>query len=37
MDPRIREVTRLWTLAVPPVSAFVASLVRDFHARDDVL
>lgn len=37
MDPRIREVTRLWTLAVPTVSAFVASLVRDFQDRDDVL
>lgn len=37
MDPRIREVTRLWTLAVPAVSAFVASLVRDFQDRDDVL
>lgn len=37
MDPCIREVTRLWTLAVPPVSAFVASLVRDFQDRDDVL
>ena len=37
MDPRIREVTRLWTLAVPAVSAFVASLVRDFPDCDDVL
>ena len=31
------EAARLWTLAVPAVSAFVASLVRDFQARDDVL
>jgi RNA polymerase sigma-70 factor (ECF subfamily) len=37
MDPRIREVTRLWTLAVPVVSAFITSLVRDFQDRDDVL
>jgi RNA polymerase sigma-70 factor (ECF subfamily) len=37
MNPRIREVTRLWTLAVPTVSAFVTSLVRDFQDRDDVL
>lgn len=37
MAPRIRGVTRLWTLAVPAVSAFVASLVRDFQDRDDVL
>lgn len=37
MDPGFREVTRLWTLAVPAVSAYVASLVRDFQDRDDVL
>jgi hypothetical protein len=37
MDPRTREVTRLWTLAVPAVSSFVASLVRDFQDCDDVL
>jgi RNA polymerase sigma-70 factor (ECF subfamily) len=33
----VREATRLWTLAVPAVSAFVAALVRDFQDRDDVL
>jgi RNA polymerase sigma-70 factor (ECF subfamily) len=37
MDDRTREVARLWTLAQPAVSAFIASLVRDFHTRDDIL
>ena len=37
MDERIRQATRLWTLAQPVVSAFVVSAVRDFAARDDVL
>jgi RNA polymerase sigma-70 factor (ECF subfamily) len=37
MDDRTREVTRLWSLAQPAVSAFVASMVRDIHARDDVM
>lgn len=37
MNPAILEATRLWTLAVPAVSAFVAALVRDFQDRDDVL
>ena len=37
MDERIRQATRLWTLAQPTVSAFVTSVVRDFSARDDVL
>lgn len=37
MDPTIRESTRLWTLALPAVSAFVTSLVRDFQDRDEVL
>lgn len=37
MTPEILEATRLWTLAVPTVSAFVTSLVRDFQERDDVL
>ncbi|MGL4460740.1 MAG: sigma-70 family RNA polymerase sigma factor [Planctomycetia bacterium] len=37
MTPEILEATRLWTLAAPTVSAFVASLVRDFQERDDVL
>ena len=37
MDDRTREVARLWTLAQPAVSAFVASLVRSIHARDDIL
>lgn len=37
MNPAILEATRLWTLAVPTVSAFVTSLVRDFQDRDDVL
>lgn len=37
MDDRTRQAARLWTLAQPVVSAFVASIVRDFSARDDVL
>ena len=37
VDSRTREATRLWTLAVPTVSAFVTSPVRDFQDRDDVL
>ncbi len=37
MNVRILEATRLWTLAVPTVSAFITSLVRDFQDRDDVL
>jgi RNA polymerase sigma-70 factor, ECF subfamily len=37
MDDKTRDVARLWTLAQPAVSAFIASLVRDFRARDDVL
>jgi RNA polymerase sigma-70 factor, ECF subfamily len=37
LDERIRQVTRLWTLAQPVVSAYVVSIVRDFAARDDVL
>lgn len=37
MDERTRDAMRNWTLAQPVVSAFVASLVRDFSTRDDVL
>lgn len=37
MNPEVVEATRLWTLAVPAVSAFVTALVRDFQDRDDVL
>lgn len=37
MDDSIRQATRLWTLAQPAVSGFVASVVRDFRDRDDVL
>lgn len=37
MNPAVIEATRLWTLAVPAVSAFVAAIVRDFQDRDDVL
>jgi RNA polymerase sigma-70 factor (ECF subfamily) len=37
MTPKVLEATRLWTLAVPAVSTFVAALVRDFQDRDDVL
>jgi RNA polymerase sigma-70 factor, ECF subfamily len=37
MENKIRQVTRLWTLSQPMVSAFVTSIVRDFKDRDDVL
>ena len=37
MNPRLREVTRLWVLAQPTVSAFITTMVRDFRDRDDVL
>ena len=37
MDEKTHEVARLWVLAQPTVSAFIASLVRDFRDRDDVL
>lgn len=37
MDAGAREAARLWTLAVPTVSAFITSLVRDFQDRDEVL
>lgn len=37
MNPSLLEATRLWTLALPTVSAFVSGLVRDFQDRDDVL
>lgn len=37
MDARTFEAARLWTLAVPAVSAFISSLVRDFQDRDDLL
>lgn len=37
MDEKTRQATRQWTLAQPAVSAFVASMVRDFGDRDDVL
>lgn len=37
MNEKTHEVARLWTLAQPAVSAFVASMVRDIHARDDIL
>ena len=37
MDHSLREATRQWTLAVPAVSAFIASLMRDFQDRDDIL
>ena len=33
----MRQVTRLWTLAQPKVSAFVTSVVRDFRDRDDLM
>ncbi|MDR3632585.1 MAG: sigma-70 family RNA polymerase sigma factor [Isosphaeraceae bacterium] len=37
MDNKTAEATRLWTLAQPTISAFVTSLVREIHDRDDIL
>lgn len=37
MDDRVLMATKQWTVVQPVVSAFVASIVRDFAARDDVL
>lgn len=37
MDDVTRQATRLWTLAQPTVSAFVAAVVRNSRDRDDVL
>ncbi len=37
MDESTRQATRLWTLAQPKISAFVTSVVRDFHDRDDIV
>ena len=37
MDEKSRQATRLWTLAQPKVAAFIATVVRDFRDRDDVL
>lgn len=37
MDDSTRKATLLWTSAQPIVSAFVASVVRDFRDREDVL
>ena len=37
MDENSQKAIRYWTLAQPVVSAYVASVVRDFRDRDDVL
>lgn len=37
LDEQTSQAMRLWTLAQPVVSAFIASVVRDFSARNDVL
>ncbi len=37
IDETTRQVTRLWTLAQPKVSAFVTAVVRDFKDRDDLM
>jgi RNA polymerase sigma-70 factor (ECF subfamily) len=37
MDETARQATRLWTLAQPTVSAFLAAVVRDVRDRDDLL
>lgn len=36
-EATLLEATRLWTEAIPAISAFITSLVRDFRDRDDVL
>lgn len=37
MDDKARQAARCWTMAVPSVRAFVASMVPGFADRDDVL
>lgn len=37
MDSQTEKAARAWTIAQPVVSALIASLVRDFRDRDDVL
>lgn len=37
MDDSTRKATLLWTSAQPVVAAFLASVVRDFRDREDVL
>lgn len=37
MEESTRQVTRLWALAQPRISAFVVSVVRDFRDRDDLI
>ena len=37
MDESTRNATRLWTSAQPTVAAFVASVIRNYRDRDDVL
>ena len=37
IDESTRQVTRLWTLAQPRISAFVTSVLRDFRDRDDLM
>ena len=37
MDEKYQQAIRYWTLAQPFISAYVASVVRDFRDRDDVL
>ncbi len=37
MDNNTRQAAKLWTLAYPSVSAFVAAVVYNFEDRDDVL
>lgn len=37
MNEQTRKAARMWALAQPAVSAFVASITRDFQDRDDIL
>ena len=37
MNEKTLQATRLWTLAMPGVSAFITSIVRNFEDRNDIL
>lgn len=37
VDDRVLLATKQWTLVQPVISAFIAAVVRDFSARDDIL
>jgi len=37
MNEKTLQATRLWTLAMPGVSAFITSIIRNFEDRNDIL